>query len=164
MRAPLLVCCGLLAACSPAPFADVDDQVALDAAVDRHHAARRVRLRAAQTDFEQRVRLPRMHKTDAGTLIVTRAELVGPMGGEFLRLRFTYVNETDATFDRIRIHVTVRDGFGKDRGEDSLAIVMPLDYRFAPRTSFTDEMEVPTGGAHDTVGWDYRVALRGEQM
>ncbi len=164
MRAPLLFCCGLLAACSSAPSTDVEDQVALDAAVDRHLAARRVRLRAAQADLEQRVHLPRMHKTDAGTLIVTRAELVGPMGGEFLRLRFTYVNETAETFDRMRIHVTVRDGFGKDRGDETLAIVMPLDYRFAPRTSFTDEINVPTGGAHDTVGWDYRVAVRGEQM
>lgn len=164
MRASLLACCGLLAACSSSPFGDVVDPVALDAAVDRHLAARRVRLRAAQADFEQRVHLPRMHETDTGTLIVTRAELVGPMGGEFLRLRFTYVNGTTATFDRIRIHVTVRDGFGKDRGDDTLAIVMPLDYRFAPRTSFTDVMEVPTGGAHDTVGWDYRVELRGEQM
>lgn len=36
---------------------------------------------------------------------------------------------------------------------------MPLDYRSTPGNSYTDTVHVPTGGAHEVLGFDVKVEM-----
>lgn len=134
----------------------------LDAQVDRILADRHERLAAARADFARRTPLPRIDRFPGGTIVLERVELVGAMGMDYVRLRISYVNETEQTFDRVHLHFQAKDGFGRVRARNDVAFVMPLDYRFTPGTSYSDEVHLPTGGAHETPGWDVVVGLDAE--
>ena len=147
----------LLAACATrAPTTLTQDQV------DRFLFQRRERLAAASADFHRRVQFPRVERHSDGTLILERGELLGWLDQEFIRLRVTYVNESASTFDRIRLHFAVVDSLGREHGREDVAFVMPGAYRFTPGNSYTDEVQVPTGGAHETPGFDVRVEMTTE--
>lgn len=135
---------------------------AVDDQVERYLAARRERLVAARADFAKRRPLPHVVRGADGTIVIERAELVGAIDQEFLRLRVCYVNETDRTFDRVRASFVVKDGFGRVRGQHDVDFVMPLAYRFTPNSSYTDEVHVPTGGAHEVPGFDLFVETKAE--
>ena len=107
---------------------------------------------------------PRVERTPQGTLILERAELIAPIDHEFLRVRVTYINESKVTYDRIRLRFAVVDGLGRPCGRESVDFVMPLAYRFTPGNSYTDEVCVPTGGAHQQPGFDVRVEMTAETM
>lgn len=146
----------VLAGCVSEPTLGVAEQA------DRLVAARRQALAAARLEFARRVSFPRVERFAQGTVIVAHAELVGAMDREFVRLRVTYVNESQQTYDRIRLHFSVRDGMGRVQGRQDVDFVMPLDYRFTPGNSYTDEVDVPTGGAERSPGWDLGVELEAE--
>ncbi|MEZ5963656.1 MAG: hypothetical protein R3F56_07400 [Planctomycetota bacterium] len=158
--AATLVGAAMLAACAAGRGAD--GGAAVDEQVDVFLAARQQRLAAARADFARRAPFPRVERFPQGTVIVARAELMGGIDREFLRLRVTYVNESTQTYDRIRLHFVVRDGLGRIHGRQDVDFVMPLDYRFTPGNSYTDEVHVPTGGAHEHPGWDLGVEMQAE--
>lgn len=146
-----------LAACVAGP-----DLADVDARVDRLVAARHQRLAAARADFAGRRPFPRTERSAVGTVVLERAELVGGMDREFLRLRVTYVNDTLETFDRVRLAFTVQDVLGRVLSRHDVDFVMPLDYRFVPRTTYTSEVQVPAGDAFEARGWDLSVAVTAE--
>jgi len=147
----------LLAACASPP-----SELTIDEQVDLYLTARRQRIRAAADDFRERVKFPRVEKFEQGTVILTRGELFGPLDHESLSLQVTYLNESDQTYDRIRLHFSVVDPAGRTYGRKDIDFVMPADYRFSPGNSYMDTVHVPTGGAHDVPGFDVRVELSAE--
>ena len=153
----LLATLALLGACAATPeINSIDDQV------DRYLAARRSKMAAAAADFRQRASFPRVERHPTGTLILQHGDLLGFTDQEFVRLRVTYLNESTATYDRISLRFTVVDGSGRARCRKTVDFVMPLDYRFVPGNSYTDEVHVPTGGAHESPGFDVRVEMSAE--
>lgn len=145
----------LLAACAAAPTLS-PDQIA-----DRLWQAHRDRLNLARTEYAARVAFPRVLRGPDGTLVVTRAVLEGLPGEEYVRVRFTYVNETNRTFDYVYVGFHVNDGYARQRNQETFELVMPMQYRFTPGSSYTDERIVPTMGAHDVPGWDFVMDARG---
>jgi hypothetical protein len=148
----------LLSACAARPR-DLND---VHREVDAHLAAHRERVVAARTDFARRRPFPRVERSAEGTVILERAELIGRLDEEYLRLRVTYVNETERIFDRVQLSFSVTDGLGRVRSQRYVDFVMPLAYRFTPGSSYTDEVHVPTGGAHEVPGWDLAVEVATE--
>ncbi len=149
------LCLSVLAACAAPPSA-TPDQIA-----DRLWHAHRARLDAARAEFAARVAFPRIMRGPDGTLVVTRGAVEGLPGEEYLRVRFTYVNETDHTFDYVHVGFRVTDGFARQRNQETFELVMPIHYRFTPGSSYTDERLVPTLGAHEVPGWDFSMDARG---
>jgi hypothetical protein len=134
----------------------------LDQQADRFLHERRERMAVAAAAFAARADFPRVQHSGAGTLTLQRGELMGPIGHEFVRVRFVYRNDTETTYDRIRLRFAVVDAQGRVRGRENLDLLMPLDYRFTPGNTYTDEVDVPTGGAHATPGFDLAVEIAGE--
>jgi hypothetical protein len=143
----------LLAACrAPAPGGEASLLAAREAEV--------ARLEAARADLARRVELPlRIAHPTEGTLLVTRARLDGPLGDEALRLRFTYLNSTAETFDEVDLTVTVRDAFGRERSRATYPCIAPAFYSFTPGSTYTDELSVPTRGAHLDGGFTFDVEM-----
>lgn len=149
----------LAAACASPAWRDDGD---LDERVERYLEARRQRLAAARADFAQREPFPRRVANEYGTVILERAELVGPMDEEFLRVRVCYVNTSAMTYDRVFLTFSIVDGFGRVQARRQVEFVMPLDYRFNPGSSYSDEVHVPTDGGHAATGWDVTVEMHAE--
>lgn len=145
----------LVAACAGPPTASPYE------IADRLWKAHRDRLDTARAEFAARVAFPRILRGPDGTLVVTRGAVEGLPGEEYLRVRFTYVNETNRTFDYIYVGFKVTDGFARQRNQETFELVMPIHYRFTPGSSYTDERLVPTLGAHEVPGWDFSMDARG---
>lgn len=138
-----------LGACAAAPDEAARIQAAHDAAV--------ADLRAAQDAFAARDLQPAVLTFDDGTVVVDQPALLGPVGLERLRLRVSYVNTTSRILDDVTLRLAVVDGTGRVRERDDVLLQMPLHYRFTPGSSYTCHVEIGTGGAHRTLGWQWRL-------
>lgn len=99
---------------------------------------------------------------DVGQVTVRSWFLEGGPGWEYVRARFTYENTTANQMERVDIELHVLDDEGRIVTSSRVGLTHPWGRPLAPGTCFSDEIKVPTAGAHlNREGWHWRVECRG---
>ena len=87
--------------------------------------------------------------------------LEGGPGWEYVRAKFTYFNSTNVAMERVEVRLTVLDPDGNTVVATKLKLVHPWGAALAPGTMFSDEIKVPTEGAHlNLAGWHWTIGCR----
>ncbi|MHC4078252.1 MAG: hypothetical protein ACYST0_07395 [Planctomycetota bacterium] len=93
-----------------------------------------------------------------GSMVIWRWSLDGGPGWEYIKMRFTYRNTTDRTFDYVRVWLEVRDADGKLVDAHEKMLSHPLGISFTPGNTYTDTFRVLLRGAHrKSDSWSWKV-------
>ena len=97
----------------------------------------------------------------AGTVTVRSWWLEGGPGWEYVRASFTYENTTGEPMERVDVELHVLDPDGEVVTSARVGLTHPWGRPLAPGMCFSDEIRVPTGGAHlNEAGWRWTVECR----
>ncbi len=96
-----------------------------------------------------------------GSMIIWKWSLDGGPGWEYIKMRFTYRNTTDRTFDYVRVWLEVRDADGRLVDSHEKMLSHPLGISFTPGNTFTDTFRVLLRGAHrKSKSWYWKVGAK----
>ena len=105
---------------------------------------------------------PVRFETEAGRITVRDWWLEGGPGWEYVRARFTYENTTQVSMETVTVQLSVLTADGDTVVASKLELRHPWGLPLHPGTMFSDQLTVPTDGAHlRPEGWHWTVQLRG---
>ena len=97
-----------------------------------------------------------------GNVTVRVWYLEGGPGWEYVRAKFTYQNTTDQYMEGVDVELEVMDGEGNFVSASRVRLNHPWGLTLAPTTFFSDEIVVPTEGAHLSAGgWQWTIKCVG---
>ena len=96
-----------------------------------------------------------------GSMVIWKWSMGGGPGWEYIKMRFTYRNTTDRTFDYVKVWLEVRDADGKLVDAHEKMLSHPLGISFTPGNTYTDTFRVPLRGAHrNSSSWSWEVGAK----
>ena len=155
--AACLVCASIVSSCAQDEAARRRELTEIS---DRH-AHDLAALQTAQASFERANPAPRqLGFGQDGTILIHEDALDGPLEHEQLWLRYTWVNTTAHTIDKVMITIRLLDPSGAEVEHVEMPLELPLKFRFSPDSSYTTSIGLPTGGLHLQPGWSWDIRPR----
>ncbi|MCP3918133.1 MAG: hypothetical protein GY711_21500 [bacterium] len=114
----------------------------------------------ARGEFEGKYPMPQaLDFGNEGTVILNRCELVGRLGKEMLKVRYTFVNTSGLPMREAIVSLTARDpATGAEQAEE-MTLRFPHALKLTPNSTYSTWFELPTHGIHLTQDWVWEVGL-----
>lgn len=129
--------------------------------ISDRHAHDLAALQAAQSEFMRANPAPRqLGFGQDGTILIHEDALDGPLEHEQLWLRYTWVNTTQHSIDKVWITIRLLGPGGEEVEHVEMPLELPLKFRFSPDSSYTTSIGIPTGGLHLRPGWSWDIRPR----